>query len=110
MHALIKLCLSLWGTEGTEACQTPLFMGFPRQEYWSELLFSSSGDLLIPGVESTSPGLAGRFFTTESQGKPQMAQYFLLNAITETWSERTEKLLPKKICISQDMYSVSHLN
>ena len=27
------------------ACQAPLFMGFPRQEYWSGLPFPSPGDL-----------------------------------------------------------------
>jgi len=40
-------------------------MGFPRQEYWSGLLFSSLGDLLDPGIEPASPALAGRFFTAE---------------------------------------------
>ena len=29
------------------------------------------GDLPHPGTESTSPALAGRFFTTEPPGKPQ---------------------------------------
>ena len=31
---------------------------------------SSSGDLPDPGIESASPALAGRFFTTEPPGKP----------------------------------------
>ena len=31
--------------------QVPLSVGFPRQEYWSELLFSSPGDLPGPGME-----------------------------------------------------------
>ena len=30
-------------------------MGFPRQEYWSELPFLSPGDLPDPGVEPGSP-------------------------------------------------------
>ena len=37
-------------------------MGFPRQEYWTGLLFTSPGDLLFPGIEPTSPALAGGFF------------------------------------------------
>ena len=37
-------------------------MGFPRQEYWSELLFPSPGDLPNPGIKPVSPALAGRFF------------------------------------------------
>ena len=38
----------------TVACQSPLSMEFSRQEYWSGLPFSSSGDLLDPGIESSS--------------------------------------------------------
>ena len=53
------------------ACQAPLSMGFPRQKYWSGLPFSSPGDLPIPGIESASPALAGRFFTAEPPGKAQ---------------------------------------
>ena len=29
-------------------------MGFPRQEYWSGLLFPSSGDLSDPGIKPVS--------------------------------------------------------
>ena len=50
-------------------CQAPLSLGFPRPEYWSELPFPSPGDLPDPGIESTSPALAGRCFTTEPPGK-----------------------------------------
>jgi len=45
-------------------------MGFPRQEYWSGLLFSSPGDLPYPGTEPSSPVLAGGFFTFEPPEKP----------------------------------------
>ena len=53
------------------AHHAPLSMGFPRQEYWSRLPFSSPGDLPNPGIEPMSPALAGGFFTTEPQGKPR---------------------------------------
>ena len=52
----------------------PLFMGFPRQDYQSGLLFTTPGDLADPGIKSvslaspTSPALTGRFFTTVSPG------------------------------------------
>ena len=36
------------------ASQTPLSMGFPRQEYWNELSFPSPGDLPNPGIEPQS--------------------------------------------------------
>ena len=54
----------------TVACQAPLSMEFSRQEYWSGLPFPSPGDLHDPGIKPTSPALTGRFFTTESPGKP----------------------------------------
>ena len=44
-------------------------MGFSRQEYWSELLFPPLGHLPNPGIEPTSPALAGGFFTSEPPGK-----------------------------------------
>jgi len=55
------------------ACQAPLSMGLPRQEYWSELLFPSPGDLPDPGIEPISLmslALAGGFFATEPLGAP----------------------------------------
>ena len=38
------------------ACQAPLSMRFPRQEYWSGLLFSSPRDLPDLGIEPVSFG------------------------------------------------------
>ena len=42
-------------TPWTVAHQAPLYMGFPRQEYWSGLPFPPSGDLPDPGIEPMSP-------------------------------------------------------
>ena len=39
------------------ARQAPWSMGFPRQEYWSGLLFPSPGDLPNPGIKAGSPAL-----------------------------------------------------
>ena len=50
--------------------QAPLSMGFPRQDYLSELPFSPSEHLSDPGMEPISPALEGRFLTTELPGKP----------------------------------------
>ena len=52
-------------TPWTVARQAPLSMGFPRQEYWSGLLFPSLGDLIDPGIGPMFPALAGRFFTAK---------------------------------------------
>jgi len=45
------------------AHQISLFTRFPRQQYWSGLPFPSPGDLPDPGIEPTSPALAGGVFT-----------------------------------------------
>jgi len=37
------------------AHQAPLFVGFPRQEYWSGFPFPSPGDLPNPGIKPASP-------------------------------------------------------
>ena len=39
--------MPLW----TVACQAPLSIGFPRQEYWSGLPFTPPGDLPNTGIE-----------------------------------------------------------
>ena len=54
------------------ACQAPLSMGFPQQEYWSGLSFLSPGDLPKPGTELMSPALSGRFFSSVPPGKPHV--------------------------------------
>ena len=50
-------CVQLFVTLWTVACQTPLFMEFSRQEYWSGLPFPSPADLPDSGIELGSPAL-----------------------------------------------------
>ena len=72
MHAQLHSCAQLFTTPWPVACQAPLSMGFPRQEYWSEVPFPPPGDLPDPGIEPKSPAapaLAGGFFTTKPPGK-----------------------------------------
>ena len=57
---LVQLCATPW----TVAHQSPLSMGFSRQEYWSGLPFPTSGDLPDPRIEPislVSLALAGGF-------------------------------------------------
>ena len=70
---VIKLCLTLV-TPWTVACQAPLSMAFPRQEYWCGLPFPSPVDLPNPGIKPASPALVGRCFTIEPPGKPIIFQ------------------------------------
>ena len=46
-----------FATPWTIACQAPLSVGFPRQEYWSGLPFPSPGDPPNPEIEPRSPAL-----------------------------------------------------
>ena len=49
--------VQLFSTPRTVAHQSPLSMGFSRQDYWSGLPFPSPGDLPDPGTEPRSPTL-----------------------------------------------------
>ena len=49
-------------------------MGFPRQEYWSGLLFPSPGDLPDPGIEPVFPALQADSLPSETPGKPHCDQ------------------------------------
>ena len=86
--------LSLWpcqtlSTPWTVALQTPLSMGFSRQEYWSELPCPPPGDLPKPGIEPTSPALAGGFFTTSATWEAQQ------------WMEVPPKSFLCQVCMSR---------
>ena len=65
----VRFFSTLWSI----AHQTPLSVGFSRQEYWSGLPFPSLGDLPNPGIEPRSlipPAVAGRFLPLVPPGKP----------------------------------------
>ena len=55
-------------TPWTAACQAPLSMGFPRQEYCSGLPFPSAGDLPNLGMEAGSPALQADSLPSEPPG------------------------------------------
>ena len=62
--------------------QTPLSMGFSRQEYWSGLPFLLPGDLPDPGIEPVSlisPALAGRLFTTRATWEDMRSSIQFMN-------------------------------
>ena len=67
-----KSCPTL-ATPWTVACQSPLSMGFSRQEYWNGLPFPSPGDLPNLEIEPTCPALQADSLTTEPPGKPRYA-------------------------------------
>ena len=63
----------LLATPWTAACQVPLSVGFPRQEYWSGLPFATPGDLPYPEIIKPltleSPALADGLLTDVPPGK-----------------------------------------
>ena len=67
--------VSLWPPR-TVACQAPLSVGFPRQEYWSGLSFPSPGDLIEPG----SPALQADSLPSEPPG--EQVTFFFYSLIT----------------------------
>ena len=56
VYIVSKSCLT-FVTSKNIALQDSLSMGFPRQEYWSGLLFPRPGDHPDPGIELMSPVL-----------------------------------------------------
>ena len=81
-HSVVSNSATPW----TAALQSPLSMGFLRQEHWSGLPFPSPGDLPDPKIETASPAspaLADGFFTTEPPGKLSSKGCWASNA-TET--------------------------
>ena len=71
-----------FATAWTAAHRAPLSMGFPRQEYWSRLLFPFPGDFSHTGIKPVSLetlALGGRFFTTVPPGKPCNVEFRILS-------------------------------
>ena len=67
----VRLFVTLW----IVAHQSPLSMGFSRQQYWSGLQCPPTGHLPDPGVEASSPmspALAGGFSTTSATWEDQV--------------------------------------
>ena len=62
----------------TVAHQASLLIGFPRQEYWSELPFPSPENLLNSGTEPTSPALQADPLLLSQQGSPMSKTYLSL--------------------------------
>ena len=85
LHAQLLCHVWLFAAPWTVASQVPLFMEFPKQDYWSELPFPSPGDLPSPGIEPASPALSGSFFITEPSGKP---------CLTGKWISQTYTYVP----------------
>ena len=87
-------CPGLCDPMDSIACQALLFMELSRQEYWSGLPSPSPGYLPNLGIKLmslASPAFSGRFFTTESTGKPLWDMVEAIQSRCTTpgqWSEK----------------------
>ena len=79
-------------TPWTVAHQTPLSMGFSRQEYWSGLPFLSPGELPNPGIEPRSPALQAETLTSQPPGWVQISALK-----SYRWAEQKEAWTTRKI-------------
>ena len=90
--------------------QATLFLGFPRQMYWSGLPFSPPRDLPNPGIEPKSllsPTLTGRFFTIRaSWGRRWGATITTIN-FRRFSSPLTKKPIP---FINHSLHTFNHFN
>ena len=92
---MVKTCPTL-ATPWTVACQVPLSVGFPRQEYWSGLPFPSPGDLPDPGIEPGSPALQADSLPFEPPGIILLVIILLywnvgLSDVNHTWGYRRSR-------------------
>ena len=80
-----RLCLTFCDPMG---CSLPgsFSMGFPRQEYWSGLLFPSPGDLPHPGIKFASPALQADSLQTEPPEKPLFSYKRVINQWLTCWN------------------------
>ena len=85
----------LFVTPWTVARQSPLSMGFPRQECWSWLPFPTPRDFrnqVTEPLSLASPALVGRFFTTSTTWEVQ--KWFQFNSVQFSCSAVSNSLWP----------------
>ena len=92
MTVKLLSCVQLYVTPWTVACQGPLSMGLPRQEYWIGLAFPFPGGSSSPRDWTPVTYLADRFFPTESPEKPKLTinlrkNYELLKAFKTLYNK-----------------------
>ena len=67
------------------ACQTPLSIGFSRQEYWSGLPFPSPGSLPEPEIKLGSPALQVDSLLSEPPGNSYANSHLLDMSLSKLW-------------------------
>ena len=94
-----------WHPMDCEARQTPLSMGYPRQEHWSRLPFPSPGHLPDSGIKPKSPVLTGEFFTTEPTRRPQRITWGWCFTLVLNYIYLVLKMIKNQTIIQIDLWS-----
>ena len=94
----------LLGTPWSIAYQTPLSMGFLRQEYWSGLPFLFPENLTHPGIEPRSLPLQADSLPSESPAKPINVKWALrvqhsLNRFSVSMKLNTREFSLLSLCL-----------
>ena len=76
----------------TAAHQAPLCMGFPRQEHWSRLPFSSPGHFPNHGIKPASPAWQAYSLPLSHQGSSFTSLHWF-NSIEDTWEGKRQGCL-----------------
>ena len=95
------ICVQLFATPLTVDHQAPLSTWFPKQEYWSGLPFLSPGNLLDPGIKSTSPALTDSS-PLAPPGKPTVTIFAVLSHSLVSDSLRSHGLQPTRLLCPWD--------
>ena len=102
----VKLLTHVWlfAVPWTAAYQTPLFMEFSKQEYWSGLPFPSPGDLPSPRVKPRSPTLQADALPSEPPGKLfhlKLIFFLLILKETKPFLWVLKSILDPWLCVSR---------
>ena len=103
-------CVQLFATPWMVAHQAPLSMGFPRQEYWSELPFSSPGNLPDPGMNSGLLHCRQILYHLSYREDPMMGLVACLKKLAHTEERPYEDLARRWLVSSQEVSSPQEVN
>ena len=79
---LFRFLATLW----TVFPQASLSMGFPREEYWSELLLPSPGDRPSPGIKPGSPALqTDSLSLSHQESSMECVQFSSVQPLNPVW-------------------------
>ena len=105
MRACVLSCFScvwLFATLWTVAGQSPLSMGFPRQKYWSRLLFPLPGDLPNPGIEPKFPALQAASSPSEPPDLPHLPRCKRERSFSyDQWGNKGFRICKNSIKVTQ---------